>query len=145
MTSKSEIAAETFIGGFNCAQSVLFSFCEDLNLDKNTALTIARGFGGGMGRKQEVCGAVSGGIMVLGLRYGAIEKDEQTTKELIYSKTREFMGQFAQNNGTYICRKLLGCDLTTDEGRKFFKENDLQKKICRQCVQSAAEILQNSV
>ena len=66
MKSKSQIAAEKFSEGYNCAQAVLYCFCDDLGFDKNTALKLATGFGGGMGRKEEVCGAVTGGIIVLG-------------------------------------------------------------------------------
>jgi len=65
MTIKTEAATSKFLEGFNCAQSVLFSFCDDLQLDKNSALKLSCGFGGGMGRKEEVCGAVSGGIMAI--------------------------------------------------------------------------------
>ena len=87
MKSKSEIAVEKFLGGFNCAQSVFYSFCDDLQFDNNTALKIACGFGAGMGRKEEVCGAVSGGVLVLGIKYGRGEKDEKTATELTYAKT----------------------------------------------------------
>jgi C_GCAxxG_C_C family probable redox protein len=145
MSLKSDIATGKFSGGFNCAQSVLFSFCDDLHFDTGTALTIARGFGGGMGRKQEVCGAVSGGIMALGIKYGQDVKDEKKAKELIYAKTREFMDAFAEKRGTFICRKLLDCDLTTEHGQKQFKENDLSNKTCKQCVRSAVEILEQLV
>jgi C_GCAxxG_C_C family probable redox protein len=145
MSLKSDIATATFSGGFNCAQSVLLSFCDDLNFDKDTAVIIARGFGGGMGRKQEVCGAVSGGIMAMGLKYGQTEKDEKKAKELIYAKTREFMTEFAKERGTFICRKLLDCDLTTEQGQKQFKENDLSNKTCKICVKSAVEILEKLI
>jgi len=61
-----------------------------------------------------------------------------------YVKTRELMDQFAEKHGTFICRKLLhGCELTTEEGQKHFKENDLLNKICAPCVQSVVEILEN--
>ena len=143
MESKSEIALAKFAEGFNCAQSVFYSFCDELQFDKNTALKMACGFGGGMGRKGEVCGAVTGGILVIGTKYGRGEKDDQTARELTYTKTRELMDQFAGKHGTCICRKLLnGCDLTTEEGQKQFKENDLSNKTCKPCVQSAVEILE---
>jgi C_GCAxxG_C_C family probable redox protein len=146
MSLKSDIAAGKFSEGFNCAQSVLLSFCDEFHFDQDIALTVARGFGGGMGRKQEVCGAVSGGIMVLGLRYGNDEKEEKKRKELIYSKTRELMDRFAKKRGTFICRKLLDdCDLTTEQGQKQFKDNDLSNKTCKQCVRSAVEILETMI
>jgi len=144
MKSKGEIAVQKFLEGFNCAQAVFYSFCDDLRFEKNTALKVACGFGAGMGRKEEVCGAVTGGIMVLGTRYGRGEKDERAATEVTYAKTRELMSQFVKKHGTFICRKLInGCELTTEEGQRQFKENDLLNKKCKLCVQSVVEILEN--
>lgn len=107
------------------------------------ALKIACGLGAGMARKQEVCGAVTGGILVLGLRYGRGEKDEKPATESAYLKTRELIDRFAAGHGTVICRKLLhGCELTTEEGRKQFKEKDMLHRVCNRCVLSVAEILE---
>ena len=92
MKTKSEIAAKKFLEGYNCAQSVFYSFCDDLIFDKNIALKMACGFGGGMGRKEEVCGAVTGGIIVLGAKYGRGEKEDRAATELTYKKTRELHG-----------------------------------------------------
>lgn len=117
---------------------------EESNLREETALKIACGLGAGMGRKEEVCGAVTGGILVLGMRHGRGSKDDRSAMELTYLKTRELMDQFAKKHGTFICFKLLnGCELTTEEGQKYFKENDLLKKICAPCVRSVVEILEN--
>jgi len=144
MKLKSEIAIEKFLEGFNCAQSVFYSFCDDFQFEKNTALKMACGLGAGMGLKGEVCGAVTGGIIVLGLKYGSSKKNEETATYLTYAKTRELMNQFAAKHGTYICRKLLnGCDLTTEDGQKQFMEKDLLNKSCKPCVQSVVEILEN--
>ena len=143
METKSEIAVAKFMEGFNCAQSVAYSFCNDLHFDENTALMMACGFGGGMGRKGEVCGAVSGGILVIGIKYGRGEKDNPSAADLTYAHTRKLMEQFAEKHGSCRCRELLdGCDLTTEEGQKRFKENDMKNRICKPCVQSAVEILE---
>ena len=144
--TKSEKAVSKFIENYNCAQSALFSFCDDLKIEKDKALKLACGFGAGMGRKEEVCGAVTGGIIVIGAKYGRGENDNRTATEETYAKTREFMDQFAGRHGTFICRKLLnGCDLTTEEGQKHFNENDLLNKTCKPCVQSAVEILESII
>jgi C_GCAxxG_C_C family probable redox protein len=146
MKSKSEIAVEKFLEGFSCAQSVLYSFCDDLHLEKNIALKIACGFGAGMGLKGEVCGAVTGGIIVLGIKYGRGEHDEQTAMYFTYTKTRELMTLFARKHGSYICKQLIhGLDLTSEEGQKQFMEKDLLNKSCKPCVQSVVEILENLV
>lgn len=123
---------------------MLYAFREESGLTADTTLKIACGLGTGMGRKQEVCGAVTGGIIVIGTKYGRGEKDDRTVQELTYTKTRELIDQFAEKHGTFICRKLLhGCELTKEEGQKYFKENDLLNKICVPCVQSVVEILEN--
>ncbi|MGD0280633.1 MAG: C-GCAxxG-C-C family protein [Smithella sp.] len=144
MSIRADIAMKKFLSGYNCAQSVLYAFREESNLPEETALKIACGLGAGMGRKEEVCGAVTGGILVLGMRYGRGSKDDKSAVQLTYLKTRELMDAFAKKHGTFICRKLLnGCELMTDEGQKTFKKNDLANKICVHCVQSVVEILEN--
>ena len=144
MKNRTGIAVSKFSEGYNCAQSVFYSFCDDLQFDQNTALKMACGFGAGMGRKEEVCGAVTGGIIVIGAKYGRGEKDDRTATELTYTKTRELMHQFEKKHGTFICRKLLkGCELTTEEGRKHFKDNKFADTICKPCVRSVVEILES--
>lgn len=144
MKSKNEVAVEKFLEGYNCAQAVFYSFSDDLQFDKNTALKIACGFGAGMGRKEEVCGAVTGGILVIGAKYGRGENEDKTATELTYTKTRELMNRFAEKHGSFICRKLLkDCELTTEEGQKYFKDNDLFNKTCKHCVDSVVEILEH--
>ena len=143
---RAQLAVAKFASGYNCAQSVLFSFCDDLGLDKNKALKMACGFGAGMGRKEEVCGAVTGGIMVIGAKYGRGENEDRSATEAAYVKIREFMDRFSQRHGTYICRELLnGCELTTEEGQKAFIGNDYLNKVCKVCVKSAVEILENII
>lgn len=140
---KSTVAMDMFLKGYNCAQSILYAFSGESGLPDDTALKISSGLGAGMGLKGEVCGAVTGGIMVLGMRHGWVANDDRTAKEITYFKTQELMNQFALKHGSCICRDLLnGCDLTTDEGQRFFKENDYLDKICNKCVQSVVEILE---
>lgn len=79
----------------------------------------------------------------MGLKYGRGGNDDRSAMELTYSKTRELMDLFSKKHGTFICRNLLnGCELTTEEGQKYFKENELLKRTCTPCVQSVAEILE---
>lgn len=132
-----------FKKGYNCAQSILYAFRGESNFQREMALKISSGLGAGMGRKGEVCGAVTGGILVLGMRHGWVESEDRTAKEAMYFKTQELMNEFASKHGSCICRALLnGCDLTTEEGLNSFKENDYLTKICTKCVQSVAEILE---
>ena len=144
MISKRDIAVSKFLEGYDCAQSVFYAYCDDLGFDKNTALKIACGFGGGMACKGEVCGAVTGGIIVIGMKCGRGEETDRTATDLTFVKTRELMDRFADRHGTFICRELLnGCNLTTKKGWKIFKENDLLNKVCVPCIESAVEILEN--
>ncbi len=146
MKNHTEIAISQFDNGFNCAQSVLYSFCDDLNIDKDTALKISCGFGGGMGRNGEVCGAVTGGIIAIGAKYGKNSFGNKEDTEITFSKTRELMNTFTKTHGTYICRKLINeCDLTTEDGQKNYKELDLKNKVCKKCITSAVEYLEKII
>jgi C_GCAxxG_C_C family probable redox protein len=143
MSDKSAIAAEIFLKGYNCAQSVFYAFREEVGLNENTSLKIACGLGAGMGRKEEVCGAVTAGILVLGMLHGRGSKDKQKCTELTYKKTRQLMDLFAEKHGSYICRQLLdGCDLTTKEGHSRFTKKDMRNAVCKCCVQSAVAIIE---
>jgi len=144
MKPRNEIAVEKFLSGYNCAQAVLYSFCDDLRFDQDTALKLACGFGAGMARRQEVCGAISGGIIAIGLKHGRGEGQERASTEETYRNVRELMWQFESKLGTCSCRTLLmGCNLNTPEGQRSFKENDLMNKICKRCVQTVVETLEH--
>ena len=142
MKTKSEVAVEKFLSGYNCAQAVLFAFGPDLGLDEETALKVATGLGGGMGGRGEVCGAVSGGILALGLKFGRGEQQEKAVAQQAYQKTGELMAAFERVHGSCICRTLLcGCDLRTPEGMQRFREEGLHQKVCVGCVRTVGELL----
>ncbi len=106
--TKGELAKKYFEDGFNCAQSVLLAFCEDFGLDKNTALMLSSPFGGGMGRMREVCGTVSGMFMVLGLAEGYSSAESSPQKAQLYKSVQALADRFKKDNGSIICRDLLG-------------------------------------
>jgi len=135
---KSEKAAEIFNEGFNCSQAVLAAFCDELGLQESDAKSLAAAFGGGMGRKGSVCGAVTGALMVLGMKNGGKKED----KEKNYADVAKFWDKFTEVHGTVICRKLLEYDISTPEGLKKMKELNLHEKICAKLVANAAEILE---
>ncbi len=144
MSKKVQMALQKFLEGYNCAQSVFYAFSEDLQISNDMAFRLACGFGAGMARKQEVCGAVSGGIIVIGARYGRGEKEDRMVTEQTYIKIRDLMDRFESRHGTFTCSRLLNnCDLTTEQGRAFFKNNNLLDQICKPCVQSVTEILES--
>jgi C_GCAxxG_C_C family probable redox protein len=142
MKNRSDAAVAMMAAGCNCAQSTLAVFCADLNFDMEKALKLASGFGAGMGREQEVCGAVTGAIMVIGLKHGPAEAGDKPAKETAYRLTRALMTRFESEFGSCLCRDLLGCDLQTDEGQRKYKEDGLAEKRCRPCVAGAVRILE---
>ncbi|MFX0074476.1 MAG: C-GCAxxG-C-C family protein, partial [Candidatus Hermodarchaeota archaeon] len=111
-------------------------------LDRDIALKIATGFGGGMGRSQRTCGAVTGSYMVIGLRNGMGVSKDTEAKDKTYQMVNAFSDHFQQKNGSMICKEILGCDINTPEGMDYFNQNELLEKKCFQCVKSAAEILE---
>ncbi|MDR2911712.1 MAG: C-GCAxxG-C-C family protein [Alistipes sp.] len=140
--TRAEIALEKF-GDFHCAQSVVYAFADDSGIDADTLLALATGFGVGIGRKQEVCGAVAGAVLLLGARYGRRANDSVGKTERSFDEIRLFMDEFTRTTGTIKCLDLLGgCDLTTDEGRQKFQQQDLKNKVCRKCIEKACELLQ---
>ena len=100
-------AAELFMQGYNCAQAVAVAFCDVTGLDENFAAKMAASFGGGMGRLREVCGAVSGMLMVAGLLYGYAEPYDDSVKMNHYALVQELCGQFRQEAGSIVCREIL--------------------------------------
>jgi C_GCAxxG_C_C family probable redox protein len=143
MSERSEKAVACF-EDFNCAQSVIATCGPELGLDRESALRVAGGFGGGMGRLGEVCGAVTGAFMVIGLRHGKSnpKDDESETKEKAYARVHEFGNRFRACNGSILCRELLGCDIGTEEGIAQAREMGLFDDICPKAVRDAVEILE---
>ncbi len=139
-----EKAVDTFSQGLNCAQSVFSSFSEELGLDEKTAKKIAGGFGSGM-RCGEVCGAVTGALMVIGLKYGPYTAEDIEAKADTNTKTLELIDAFKAENGSILCRDLLGYDLLKENELAIIKEKCLFKKICPKLVESAALILEKKL
>ena len=138
--SKADTAIKNF-DLYNCAQSVAAAYAEDYRLDKNQALQTAVGFGGGMGRTQDVCGAISGAVIVFGLASNFMEGDGRPKINEVYAKVHSFINEFTAQKGTIRCRDLLeGCDLGSEEGQKLFKERNL-KETCRACVRLCCDML----
>ena len=111
-TSQVEKTVDLFQDGLNCAQALLSAYGPGLGLDRDNALKIAGAFGSGMGMG-ETCGAVTGAIMVIGLKHTKVKGVDYFSKEETYDFTAEFITRFRERNGTIICRELLGCDVTT--------------------------------
>ena len=136
-----EKALESFRSGLNCAQAVVTSYSENMNFDSNLALSISCGFGGGMGKLQETCGAVTGSFMVLGIYNCKKFSENKERKEATYSMVQKFSERFKHINSSTDCISLLKCDLKTEEGNRYAKENDLFGTICEKCISDSIRII----
>jgi C_GCAxxG_C_C family probable redox protein len=132
-----ELAVARFGKGHSCAQAVFSGFAEQMGLEYATAVRLTSGFGGGMGMGS-ICGAVTGAIMAIGLKYGGVDpKAKEQTAKLV----REFTDRFKAQHKSLNCRDLLGCDLSTPEGRQTAKDKNLHTTVCNGIVRDAATIL----
>jgi len=135
----SSYAAELFINGYNCAQSVAMAFSDVTGLDEKTTAKMISSFGGGMGRMREVCGAVSGMLFVAGVIYG-YDTPDQTAQMAHYARVQELAGKFKETAGSIICREILknppSDPKPTPRTEEFYKQRP-----CVRMVVLAAQIL----
>lgn len=105
---KAELARSLFKKGYNCSQSVALAFCDEIGIDQSKMLKMVSSFGGGMGRLREVCGAVSGMFFVAGALYGYDDPKDYQAKKEHYARIQELAARFKEENGSIVCRELLG-------------------------------------
>ena len=133
-------AAELFLGGYNCAQAVAVAFCDVTGLEADFAAKMASSFGGGMGRMREVCGAVSGMLMVAGLLYGYETPGDDVSKKEHYTRVQYLAGKFREETGSIVCREILKNPPSdpnpTPRTAEFYK-----KRPCTRMVMLAGKIL----
>ena len=133
-------AAQLFLDGYNCAQAVAVAFSDVTGLDRDFSAKMASSFGGGMGRMREVCGAVSGMLMVAGLLYGYDSTDDDSTKKAHYTLVQQLAGEFREQIGSIVCREILKnppSDPTPSERTaEYYKQRP-----CARMVVLAAQIL----
>ena len=141
MSKREEKAVDLFTNGYNCAQSVLGVFCEECGLDTNIAFKLANGFGGGV-RCGEVCGAVSGAVMAIGLKCGFCDRGDFKQKGYCNQKSFEFIEKFKAENGSMICRDLLGIDIRSSDDFNTPEAQELFKIVCPKMVAAAVRILE---
>jgi C_GCAxxG_C_C family probable redox protein len=136
-------AAAGFREGFSSSKAVISSFSKDLGLDKETARKISCGFGAGMARTGNICGAVTGAIMVIGLKCGKATAGDDAAKERTYALVQEFITKFRAKNGSINCTELLRYDLRDPGQRKEAHESNTVGTKCSEFARDAAEILEN--
>ena len=140
--TKGEKAKSLFLEGYNCAQAVFGAFCEDFGYDFETAMKLSSGFGGGMGRLREVCGAVSGMFMVFDIKHGYTDPKAKEEKIQLYKHIQTLAHEFEADNGSIICRELLNLQekssVPIPEDRT---ENYYKKRPCAELVEFAADLV----
>ena len=146
MRNNPERAVELFKEGYNCSQAVLAVYCDELGLDMETAMKLSSSFGGGMGRLREVCGAVSSMFMVAGLKFGYDNPKAGPVKEKHYKMIQELAERFKMENGSIVCRELLGLKVHHDTPAPEARTDEYYKKRpCSEIVKCAVEILEEAI
>jgi C_GCAxxG_C_C family probable redox protein len=143
MSDNANRAEAMFRDGFNCAQSVLVWCGARYGLDRQTALRVAEAFGGGMGRMGLTCGAVTGALMVIGLKYAKLTKEDTESRKKSVELAGRFRKAFEQRNGSISCRELLGSDIATPEGYKQAADSGKFRDLCPKLVRDAVEIVED--
>jgi C_GCAxxG_C_C family probable redox protein len=137
---RSDLALDYFAEGYNCAQSVLTAFQKRLELPESILLKAASGFGAGMGRLQESCGAVTGAYICFGLALKDAASANERQREAVYWAVQDFHRAFQVKMGATQCRELLNCDLTTAAGRQYYVNQNLYENVCQKCIVTAVTI-----
>lgn len=140
--TRKELAMDYFTQGYNCSQAVVLAFADKIGMEKDALARVSSSFGGGMGRLREVCGSVSGMFLVAGFLYGYEDPKARTEKAQHYKRIQELAHAFEKENGSIVCRQLLGLDkkeespVPEDRTKEYYK-----KRPCKELVGCAAEIL----
>ncbi len=129
---------------YHCSQSVLAVFAEELGITEKQALKLGGCFGGGM-CKGEVCGACVGALMALGLKYGQCDIDDIESRTKTNDVTVRFLDSFAKENGSYICKEILGYDLSIPEEKVEARAKGLFVTLCPKMVESAVKLVEKII
>lgn len=139
--TKQEIALNYFSNKLHCSQSVIAAYAEECGITEEQALKLGSCLGSGM-RKGEVCGAVTGALLVLGLLYGQKSSQDTEGRQKSNKVNDLMMNKFKENCCSYICNDLLKCDVSTPEGIKFALDNKLFTDFCPKMVNAAVDIVE---
>lgn len=142
MSNQVDVAIKTFNDGFSCSQAVLVSHCEEYGLDSEMALKVAGAFGGGMGHIGETCGAVTGALMLLGLKYGKTKAEDTDSNDRTYAKVKEFTDMFKQKHGSIKCKDLIEFDISVKEELTKAREAGVFKTVCPLLVKDSIEMVE---
>lgn len=139
---KKDEAVASFNGGFSCSQAVLSCYAEEMGLNGDIANRIACGFGGGVGRTGNICGAVAGAIMVIGMKYSMARPEDGAARERTYAIVQQFIREYTAKNGSVSCPGLLGYDMADPVQFKEAREKKVAAQKCPGLVEDAVIILE---
>ena len=144
--SRTEQAVEAFLGGCNCAQAVFSTYADLFGMERQTAMNLTNSMGGGISRLREVCGTVSAIALLTGLAEGDVDPGDLKAREKVYQKTRDLLAEFERENGSLICRELLGILGREQEARPSERTPEYYKKRpCARFVACAAKIVEENL
>lgn len=144
--TRPERAYENFKSGYNCCQSIAVAYADLLGLSSEMAARLSSGFGGGMGRLREVCGAVSGMVFVASALKGYSDPKDNAQKKELYALIQKLAGAFERENGSIVCRELLGLSVKKEDPTPSERtEGYYKKRPCPELVRMAAEILEREL
>jgi len=138
-------ALEMFESGCNCSQSVLGAFCEELGLSKETAFKLACPFGGGLGGYGNICGALTGAMMVVGLKYGATGGNDLDAKRFSNEKTRQLIEDFNKKHGSCNCNDLIGFDRSNLSAAELMEKNPIFHSACPKFLETVIVFLEEEL
>ncbi len=142
--TRREIAINNFHAGYNCAQAVAIAFADEIGMDEDTVAKLTSGYGGGVGRLREVCGAVTGMVFVLNAIAGFTKPETDDDKKEHYARIQTLAKEFETKNGSIVCRNLLGLNIKHDDATPAPRTDSYYKKRpCDMLVGDAAGILEN--
>ncbi len=141
-----DLAVERFGHGYSCSQSVFSACAEPRGVDRDLALRIAAGLSGGIGRTAQTCGCVTGAVLALGLAQRSVRpEDNRQEKDKTCETAQKLMREFAARHGSILCRDLLGCDISTTEGRQKARESGLFQSKCPAFGRGAVELVEQTL
>ncbi len=130
-----------FLDNYACSQAIFSEYCKDFDIDPKIALSVSAGFAGGM-RMGRTCGAVTGALMVLGLRYSGQEPETPEGRQKVSDAVTTFTKRFHEINGSTDCKELLAVDISTSEGMEIAKKKNLFRTACPKFIIDAASLLE---
>jgi C_GCAxxG_C_C family probable redox protein len=143
--NKPEIASEYMRKGFNCAQSIIKAYANEVGMNQEDAVRMTSALGGGVGRNGHICGAVSAAALIIGMKFGTTDPANFPAKEKAYNKTNELLEKFSAENKSVLCKELIGYDMKNPEELKKAREEGVFTKQCPLYVLSAGRILESII